>query len=107
MEVENKLKELGAIPWDLAEVLKSKSWEYSANTSTSTVVFRNDGTAEVTGEEVEVWEWAVKEGNILQLKYPGGGTCEFDFADFKTFSIVGKTDQGKRRFLEPIPSAQH
>jgi hypothetical protein len=106
-EVKTKLKELGAIPWDLAEVLKSKSWEYTANTSTSLMVFRDDGTVEVTGGEVEVWEWTVKEGNILQIQYTSDKTCDFNFADFTDFSIVGVTNEGKRRFLEPHkPSGQ-
>ena len=103
-EVEKRLRELGAIPWNLAEVLESRSWEYTANTSTSIMIFQDDGTVEVSGNENEVWEWAVRKGNILRLEYPSGGTCDFDFADFRTFSIVGETDQGKRRFLVPHES---
>ncbi|MEM1442175.1 MAG: hypothetical protein AAGF67_07525 [Verrucomicrobiota bacterium] len=67
-EVEQKLRDLGALEKTLRDILISRTWEYSANGAKSQIVFNEDGTAKIAGASNGTLPWKLEDELSLTIE---------------------------------------
>lgn len=90
-------------PTSLKDSLVAQKWNYSVPDGKTTILeIRSDGTAVVADSGELFWRsWKVSDDGKLDVVFPDGGSCSWDFPKDFQGPVKGTTHAGTVRMLKP------